>query len=276
MNREIKMIALDLDRTTLNSNKEFSDTTVQILNKAAKKGIFIVASTGRSFHSLPKQLFDIPAFSYAVTSNGAIITELKNSNIIYRNCHSKSVVLELLPLLRTSNLSVETFVNGKAYINAKELSQIKSGEITYRDAPYVIQTRTPVPDIFDFMEENAELLENINLNFKTLECRAMWLEKLSKMTGFKITSSYPYNIELGGTTTSKASALAFLLEQFSLKKEKLMACGDSLNDLEMLSFAGLSVAMENAADELKKHADFITDSNDNDGVAKAISLYCLS
>lgn len=276
MEQKIKMIALDLDRTTLNSNKEFSETTIQVLNEVSAKGILVIASTGRSFHSLPKQLFDIPAFSYAITSNGAIITDLKTEKIIYRNCHEKSVVLELLQVLRTSNLSVETFVNGKAYINALELSQIKNGEITYRDAPYVIQTRTPVFDIFDFMEDNAILLENINLNFETLECRAMWLEKLSKMSGFKITSSYPYNIELGGATTSKASALAFLLDQFSLKKENLMACGDSLNDLEMLSFAGLSVAMENAADEVKKHADFITDTNDNDGVAKAISFYCFS
>ena len=95
------------------------------------------------------------------------------------------------------------------------------------------------------------------------------------MQNVTVTSSFPYNIEIGGEGTSKASALAKLAEQLGVKKEEMMCCGDSLNDMAMLKVAGLAVAMANAEPAVKGVADYVTDTNENDGVAKAVEKFVL-
>jgi Cof subfamily protein (haloacid dehalogenase superfamily) len=87
--------------------------------------------------------------------------------------------------------------------------------------------------------------------------------------------SEPYFLEITPNGIEKASALAVLLEEIGVERERLIACGDGYNDIPMLQFAGLSVAMENAYDEVKEFADIITDTNDSDGVAKVIEKYIL-
>ena len=146
---------------------------------------------------------------------------------------------------------------------------------TYRDAAYVKATRNPVPQILDFMLANQEKIENISLNFEVLEEKEAWGAALRNISGITLTSSFIHNFEMGGVNTSKATALQFLLEQLDLSPAALMACGDSPNDAEMLKLAGLGVAVANATEDIKAIADYVTDSNGNDGVAKAIETFVL-
>ena len=91
----------------------------------------------------------------------------------------------------------------------------------------------------------------------------------------RLTSSFPHNFEIGGKHTSKGQALLFLMERLGLSRDELMACGDSPNDEEMIYLAGIGVAMENGEASTKEIADYITDTNDRDGVAKAIEKFVL-
>ena len=100
-------------------------------------------------------------------------------------------------------------------------------------------------------------------------------EELLKLPDATITSSFRHNLEIGGATTSKAEALRRMRDIFGIKKEEMMAVGDSPNDMAMLMDAGLAVAVANAEDEVKAVAGYIAPSNHDDGVADAVERFVL-
>lgn len=273
--RTIKMVALDLDGTTLNSRKEISARTAEAFRLAMEKGVHIVVSTGRTFHSLPEQIFHIHGLEYVITSNGAHITRLGDRQQIYENNISPEAVLAVIDRIGGRGISIETFVGGRAYIDKAEFDDVAAHGSDYRDAEYILTTRNPIPRICDFMAENRTKIENISLNFRDLSEKDRWMAELSALPDITVTSSFIHNLEIGGGDTSKASALRFLMERLGVAVSELMACGDSLNDQRMLQLAGIGVAVENACPEIKEMADYITASNDDDGVAKAIERFVL-
>ena len=122
------------------------------------------------------------------------------------------------------------------------------------------------------VKENIDIFNGF---FDTDEEKEETWEQAKVFKNVTLTSSLPDNIEFGGMTTSKASALTHIANHLGIKKEEIMCCGDSLNDKEMLEMAGFAVAVDNACDEIKEIADSVTDTNDNDGVAKAIKKFVL-
>lgn len=273
--KRIRMVALDLDGTTLNNQKAISEKTVEAFGRAMEKGVHIVISTGRTFQSLPRQLFTIKGLEYVVTSNGAHITELANLKRIYENYIPAEAVEEIAERLEHKGFSVEAFVDGYAYIDKIEFDAIAAGVPTFRDADYILETRNPVEGIFDFMRHHKGQIENISVNFQFQKDREALRHELSQVKDTTLTSSFPHNFEIGGKHTSKGQALLFLMERLGLSRDELMACGDSPNDEEMIYLAGIGVAMENGEASTKEIADYITDTNDRDGVAKAIEKFVL-
>lgn len=274
--KKIKMVALDLDGTTLNQHGALAARTKEAFKKAVDEGIHIVISTGRTFHSLPEELFHLEGLEYVVTSNGAQITELSSMEVIYENNISEEAVEAVVKQLIGREISVETFVEGKAYIDEKEYRGYEEHGSTYRDVAYVLKTRNPIPNILQFMLDHKDQIENISLNFEFDEEKEAMKKILEDIDGITITSSFVHNFEIGGATTSKGEALRFLMNQLNLSPEELMACGDSHNDAQMLMLAGIGVAVDNATDDIKNIADYITDHHDQDGVAKAIERFALS
>lgn len=273
--KKIRMVALDLDGTTLNNQKELSPRTIAAFKKAMEKGAHIVVSTGRTFRSLPEQLFGIEGLEYIVTSNGAHVTELDTMKTIYENYLASHAVEEVVRVLRGTGFSIETFVGGRAYIDKAEYEDVVANGSTYRDADYIKSTRNPIPHICDYMIENKHQIENISVNFEFIEDKEKWEKILGQINDITLTSSFQHNFEIGGANTSKAEALRFLMRKLDVKAEELMACGDSPNDIEMIKLAGIGVVVGNATEEMKSLADYITDTNDNDGVAKAIERFVL-
>ncbi|MEG1724397.1 MAG: HAD family hydrolase [Anaerovoracaceae bacterium] len=273
--RQIKLIALDLDGTTLNAKGNFADRTKQAFLAAMEKGIHIVVSTGRTFASLPKELFDIKGLEYVITSNGASIIELKTMKIIYTNYLTAHGVEQVVKLMREEPFSVEAFTGGKAYIDKAEYDEVTQNGSTYRDVDYIIRTRNPVPGILDHMILYKDAIENVSINFESQEDKERVGKLLRAIDGITVTSSMKSNWELGGATTSKGEALRFMMHKLNVLPEEMIACGDSENDSEMIKLAGIGVAMENATDNLKAVANVIGDHHDKDGVAKIIEKYAL-
>lgn len=272
---EIKMIALDLDGTTLDSNKIITPRTIKAFEDSMKKGVHIVISTGRTFNSLPKQLFDIKGLEYVITSNGAHITKLHSREKIFESFIPVSSVKKIIEVMSDTDYSVETFVGGRAYISESELRELLGKGSLYRDVEYVTSTRNPVDNIYKFMRSNAEHIENISINFPEEEDKLKIKSLLSQIDDITVTSSFSHNFEIGGKDTSKGHALIHLMDMVGVEKKNLLACGDSPNDGEMIRIAEVGVVMDNADDEMKKIADYITASNNADGVAKAIERYVL-
>ena len=273
---DIKLIALDLDGTTLRSRSILSVETREALENAIKKGVHVVVATGRVFGALPECIFDIRGLEYVITSNGAFITRLKDMETVYSNCAEAHSIEKVEQILRqNTEFPIEVFTKGRAYIDREIYEYLKCNDCSYMSAEYVLKTRQPIEGIYDFLQENKEEIENINIHFEFLEDKAKLKKSLEEIDGITITSSMLHNLEIGGETTSKATAIMNLCNILGIEEKNVMAVGDSPNDSEMIMAAGLGIAMGNALDEGKAIADYVTLSNEEDGVAYAVRKFIL-
>ena len=273
---EISMVATDLDGTLLLQNKHISKRTYATLKKANENGVHIVIATGRSFSALPESIFKIDGVRYVVTSNGANVIDLKNNEVIYKNCIDAVQIPKIIDFLKKRPYILEVFTGGKAYMSKSDYDRFKTRTIDFRPIEYVLQTRIPIDDIFEFTSKNASAIENININFDSLSDKPKAYEELLKFDNITVTTSFDFNLEIGGNTTSKGDALNFLTKMLGLTSKNVLSIGDNPNDSSMLGFAEIAVAVENAHEDIIKLADYTTSSNDEDGVAKAIEKFILS
>ena len=274
----IRMTALDLDGTTLRPDKSLSEAVRSALLQASRRGVHVVVTTGRVFSAAPEELKHVEGLEYMINSNGAVVTRLKDRKILRLSLLDPGTVDELTVFLRGKDLDVEVFTEGDAYMNESSYRKLEEGRAEYRSEvsrQYVLQTRKPTEDILALLHGKRERIENISLNFSDMEQREEMFRFLGKRDDVTLTSSVWYNMEIGGRGTSKASALQYLMGLLGVKPEELMACGDGMNDARMIQLAGIGVAMENGCDEIKNMADYVTDSNAEDGVAKAFQRFVL-
>jgi HAD superfamily hydrolase (TIGR01484 family) len=125
------------------------------------------------------------------------------------------------------------------------------------------------------MLEHRSEIENVNFIYPTLELLEAAKPRISAISNATVTSSFINNLEVGGPHTSKKTALLWLMDSLGIDSEQLMCCGDAPNDIAMVELAGIGVAVANAWGGLKDHADYITASNDDDGVALAVEKFVL-
>lgn len=271
----VKLIALDMDGTTLNNEGKISGRNRKTLEKAAAKGVNIVIATGRPRSALPKDVLEIGAIRYALTSNGARITDLAEGKTIYENCMSPLAAERSVELLRNYHCVIECFIDGVAYIDKWYYDEVKQSGESFRSVSYILNTRNPVEDIYQFILEHRNSIENININFEDISEKPAMRERLLTIPEATITSSFNHNLEIGGATTSKADALEHMCQIFGVGQDEMMAVGDSPNDIAMLKASGIPVAVGNAKDEVKAVARYIAPTNQEDGVADAIEKFVL-
>ena len=271
----IRMIALDLDGTTLNSRREITERTQEAFRKAVEKGVHIVVSTGRTFTALPPQVRTLPYIEYAITSNGAHINLVSTGEAIYDSFLSVTAVREAARLYGELDTEIEVFIDGKAYMDQSYYDYIVKYGLSTRSAEYVLWSRTPVNGIADLLLEHEDHIENINFCFNdeaSYEAGRRAIESIPEST---ISSSFRNSLEVGGPQTSKKAALIELTGMLGIDRSELMCCGDAPNDIEMIRYAGLGIAVGNAWGGTKESADYITGTNDEDGVAQAIEKFVL-
>ena len=269
----VKLIALDLDGTTLNSKNQLTEATQAALEKAVKQGIHVVIATGRPLIALPDVVTSVEGIEYAITSNGAAIIDLKSKEILHKNNIEAKAMQQIYDMLSEHDFMTEIFIHGKAYVEKSIFENLDDMEFTETHKAYVRRTRLPYDNVLEFMLKNSGEVENINVVFTNQEDKAYMYNRLKELDHVIVTSSFSHNLEINGSTTTKASALLEMCKMFDIKPEEILACGDSPNDEEMLKLAGYSVAMGNAEKSVKKIAKYITLTNDEDGVAHAIKKY---
>lgn len=272
----IRLIALDLDGTTMNSDNMLPEENRKMLEAAIAKGINVVVASGRCLTALPKEVTKIKGVQYAISSNGAQVTDLRSGEVLYSNCADPRAVHMLHDIVKENGYDIEVFVDGTAYMERSKWEEIRDGLITFRRREYIMNTRNPVDDILAFMLDHDDKVENVNLFFGDLSIKPAIRQTLVPLEEFAtITTSFDTNWEMGGLTTSKADGLRVLCEKLGIKKEEMMSFGDSPNDIPMIEAAGIGVAVGNAKDAVKEVADFITTSNDDAGVAVAVRKFAL-
>ena len=270
----VKLIALDLDGTTLASDITLPEENRKALSEAVSMGVNVVAASGRCFNSLPSEVLGIDGVQYAISSNGAQITDLRTKEVIYSNCIDPKAVKLLHDIIVENGYDAEVFVDGCAYMEKDMWERIRDGEVTFRRREYIMKTRRPIENVLDFMLGNDYKVENVNIFFEDISVKPAIRETLKPLDEVAtVTTSFDTNWEVGGLTTSKAAAIEELGIILGVTMDEVMSFGDSPNDIPMIREAGMGVAVENAKDSVKEAADFITTSNDDGGVAVAVRKF---
>lgn len=275
MKKEIRLIALDLDGTLFNSRGSISSHNRETIKKVMDAGIAVVISTGRPYVGLPLDALYELGVKYAITANGSAVYELPDRKCLLEDAISPERSASLLRDIYQHNLHLDAFIQGEAYTQASTRNLIENLHISESLRAYIQNSRTIVEDLAAFVVEKQLGVQKLTLNFPSDKNgnpvgRDEILTLLQKYPDLHSVSGGFQNIEINKNGISKARGLLYLCELLHIPVEKSMACGDSQNDYDIVTASGIGVAMSNSEQILLEAADYISRSNDEDGVAYAI------
>ncbi|MDD6024726.1 MAG: Cof-type HAD-IIB family hydrolase [Oscillospiraceae bacterium] len=270
---EIRLIALDLDGTLLNSHKEISAENYHALQAAAEQGTLIVPCTGRFYLGMPEQVRQLPFVRYAITVNGAEVYDTCTETALYRAEIQPPEAERVIDVLDTLPVIYDCYLEGWGYMPAELYN--RAGEFV--SDPHILrmirELRKPVEDFRGHIRGKS--LQKIQMFFRDQTLRMnTWRQLEEGFPELSITSSSPYNIEINAGNATKGAAMLALCGALGIPREQTMAFGDSSNDKTMIEAAGIGVAMGNALPEIREMADFVTDTNDRGGVGLAVRRFC--
>lgn len=270
-----KMIAMDMDGTLLNSNKEISNYTKRVLNEAANRGIKLVICTGRIFTSARIYANLIGTAAPVVASNGAYIREKDKNEIIYSKTLHRDDTFKIIKIAKEMGFYPHIFTWNTIY-SEKLIYSSKAYTKWNESLPDKDKVRIEIVD--DLSEiiaaHESEILKVVVISEEGEKLRDL-RKHISQNHKVTIVSSLDNNIEIMSQGISKGNAVKILAEYFNIARDEVICIGDNENDLSMIQYAGLGVAMKNSSDVLIEAADYITDGNDEDGVAKVIERFML-
>ncbi|MDD4626485.1 MAG: Cof-type HAD-IIB family hydrolase [Syntrophomonas sp.] len=259
----IELVAIDLDDTLLDSEWKIAESSLEAIRQVQEKGIMVTLATGRMFRSaLPyaRQLkVDIPLITY----QGALVKNSLSEEVLYYEPLPRKLATEVMKLFKEQGIFFQSYFNDCFCIESwspeaeyyAELSGIKP--LFYEDLIAVSREQdTPkiLATVFD---------ERLILSME---------EELNRRFGEElyITRSKPVFLEVMSRYADKGQALKMLAQHYSIPREKVLAMGDSYNDLAMIKWAGIGVAMGNAPEVVKEAADYLAPSNEDEGVAQVL------
>lgn len=270
----IKCIALDLDRTTLNANGRLSDGNFTALSNAIKQGVHVVIASGRSFDTLPRDVLSVPGIEYAITSNGACVYHIPTKTRLMEHKMTPDSIHKILAVAKQYGVALEVFIDGVAYALKDYVDDPVAYGTTPQAIPYIQTTRNPIKDIVSFIDEHIDTIDSMDLVVSGEDLKQeIWMELSKDCDDIYITSSVSQLIEISHKDAGKHSGLRFVRDYLHLKKEETAAFGDGDNDVDLLREAGIGIAMENASKKCKEAATYITKHHDLDGVAYGISHF---
>ena len=288
-----KLITIDLDGTLLNRYGEVTEYTKNVIKRTTDKGVLVVLASGRISESVLTIAKEIGANKYYISGNGSVLYDMQKDEIIYENYLNKEKVLEIIELCDKNsiyyNIYTENAVLAKSlnynvafynYENTKKSSDKKTDINIVEDMYSYIKNsninkflKITICDeskiVFSSIIKKIKNIEDIDV----LEVSHMSQKKIK--TGTKEVEVGYFYTEVSSKNVDKWFAIEKVMQIENIKKEEVMALGDNNNDIIMIKNAGLGVAMGHSNDEVKKVADYITENNNEDGVAKAIEKYVL-
>lgn len=266
----IKLIALDLDGTLLSPDKTISEANKKALFRAKEAGVKIVLCTGRPLMGISRYVEELDLFQegdYSITYNGGLVQKNENSEIISQKVLTYQQILDLYELSKELDLPM----------NMLDLECVYEPEYPAgRASLYKSLQSSSLP----FVEQGIQQFEEDHLFNKVVFCiepevldEAIARIPASYYSKYSMMKSRPLLFEVMHPEVDKGNGIAALCAHLGIEASEVMACGDEENDLAMLDYAGVGVAMGNASDKIKERADFVTKTNVEDGIAHAIEKF---
>lgn len=265
-----EVLVLDIDGTLTNSKKEISPKTLDAVMRAQDEGIKVVIASGRPTAGIKKiaKAIKLDEYGgYVLSYNGGKITNFQTGEVVYNETLPKEMIPSIYEEAVDNHVGIVTY-EGNDAIAGNGID--KYNQIEARINGIGLREVENFPDYVKF-PVNKCLLTGEPEHMAEVE------QKLKDRFGnfLNIFRSEPFFVEVMPQNIDKAYSLGKLLKHLELERSQMIACGDGFNDLSMIKYAGLGVAMANAQDIVKEAADYITLSNDEDGVAKVIDKFML-
>lgn len=264
-----KMIVLDLDDTLLRDDHTISPRTKEALMTAQEQGVKVVLASGRptfGMRNVAKELRLEEYGSFILSFNGAKIINCKTNEEIFSSTLSPEIVHNLFEISKTEDVWIHTYIGDDIVTEENNPYTEIEGDIT----------GMPIVVVDDFKAAVKEPVVKVLMN-KEAERLVEVEKKLQKQLEgqLSVMRSKPFFLEFTEAGVTKGTSLNQLIQKLGIKREEVIAMGDSYNDQAMIEFAGLGVAMGNAPDDIKEIANYVTDTNMNDGVAKVVEKFVL-
>lgn len=271
---EYKLIALDLDGTSLKEGGWLTETTKNAIEKAISAGYIVVPATGRTLSEIPDEMLSIPGMRFAIIANGASVIDLESDSQIFNDLILLPAAKEIFTMLHEQNLIYEVYSEGVSYCEKRFMPEVVSF-FCERGSNYswLAERIRFIDDLGEYFEENKQHVEKITVNMLEGEKRTIIEKFLAGIPSLAFTSSDPWNLEINTATANKGAALTHLCRKLGISSGQVMAIGDGENDISMLSFSGLPIAMDNAGPTVKQASSYITLSNNDEGVAAAFRKF---
>ena len=263
-----KLLVLDLDGTLTNSRKEITPHTLETLIQAQEQGIKIILASGRPTYGvapIADKLRLADYGGYILSYNGSEIMNWANKEILYEN----RLKPELLPYLYACAKNYQFPI--VTYHNEFVITEYPDDEYVQKEAILNVMRLQKVDNFLDAIRFPIVKCMIVGEPSRLVLLEQEMQERLKGQMG--VYRSESYFPELVPDGIDKAKSLAVLLEKLSISREEVIACGDGFNDASMIRFAGLGVAMANAQPLVREQADYITLSNDCDGVAHVVEKF---
>ncbi|MGL5684415.1 MAG: Cof-type HAD-IIB family hydrolase [Vagococcus fluvialis] len=280
----IKMIASDMDGTLLSSHLAISETNKEAVLEAQAQGIEFMVATGRAYSEAKPALDDAGIKCCMITGNGAQIFD-ENGEAIVTFSIDKKTTKEIMTTLREKNLYFELMTTNGVYAesqpqrveNFATLLANQVPHLTFKMAIAMASTHLnmlPVHYINNYdellVDDSVEILKVITFSDEGPKLLRPIADELEANGPLYVTASFPNNIEINHKDAQKGNAVKLMAEKRGIELEDVMTIGDNFNDVSMLKVAGVSFAMGNAEEDVKKIAKYEADTNMNHGVGKAI------
>ena len=272
---DYKLICIDMDGTLLSDKKIISDRNLRAIKLANERGARIAVCTGRIFTSADFFSDMLAVQSPVIASNGAYIIEKHRDEVVYKATLGIERCKKLLEVFRKHDIYPHYYTSDTIFTEKLIYSSSFYMEVN-KTLPKNNQVKIVLVHDWDevFYKYEKEIFKGIGVDDD--------LEKIQKakaflidMEEFEVVSSHFDNFEAMNRGVSKGNACKILADYYGIAREQVICIGDSENDLSMIKFAGLGIAMGNADKDVKEAAQYITDSNNCDGVAKAIEKFVL-
>lgn len=271
-----KLICIDMDGTLLDDNHVISEENKKAIKEAHDRGVVIAVTTGRLFASASYYYGLLGIEGPIIASNGTYIRERSKDEFIYKDTFSLEESKDLYEILKRNGLTYYFYTYNTA-IGSKALPLNHPYTSFNKKVAENLRVHFCInEDLLPFLKEyENEILKAIVLEEKDKETLLKVKDSLKALDKFEVVSSGDNNFEIMKKGSSKGSAVERLAKSLNIKQEEIICIGDNENDLSMIRYAGLGIAMGNGVELLKNEANYITDTNVNSGVGKAIRKFVL-
>lgn len=267
---EYKMIGLDLDGTLLKDDKSIDTKTKEYLETLSANGVHIVPITGRPLSGVPDCVRNIKGVDYIISNNGSKTVLNSTNKTLFSLAMDNETSKRVIEAVKQTGAIFEVFLNHYGYCEKFVFDHYKEVYTGTVLGDYIFSSRKQVDSLMTLFDDKNAEADEVFIICKDNNDREIIKAQTDKISGIQYCMLADRFLEITKNGTDKGTALELLCNHLKIKPDKVIAFGDGENDLQFLNKAGTAVAMGNATDIVKAQADIITDTNNNQGVLKAL------